>query len=508
MTTTTDQRSERREAPPTPANPPADPRHNSPFTLFVLLLGIFMALLDFFIVNVALPSAQQELHAGSAGIQWVVAAYGIALAAGLISGGRLGDLFGRKQAFILGMLLFTLASAGCAIAPNPSVLIAARAVQGLAAALFMPQVLGIIGSAFSGRAQARAFSGYGLTAGLGAVFGQLIGGALIQANLFDLGWRLVFWINVPIGIVAVVLAVRALPDVRAAAHTRLDPVGTGLLGAAVLLLILPLVEGRSDGWPAWTWCCLAACPALLALFFLHQRRLIGHGGAPVLNPALFSSRAFAVGMPVALVYNLSVASYFFVLALYLQQGRGLSALDSGLLFGAVGVPYLLASMRSGPLAARFGRNLLAVGALVQGVGYALLALTVHQDGPGHSICWLIPSMAVVGAGMGFAFAPMFGLLLAGVDPRHASSASGLLSTVQQIGGATGIAIAGILFFGRLGGHPDAGAYTGAFGAALILLAVVSAVGAALMLFLPDPRRAASPASGASTASSAATAANG
>jgi EmrB/QacA subfamily drug resistance transporter len=497
--TTTELRSDRHKA----LKPPAETRHNSPFTLFVLLLGVFMAILDFFIVNVALPSAQKDLHASTAAIQWVVAAYGIALAVGLVTGGRMGDLFGRKRAFILGMLLFTLASAACGLAPDPSVLIAARAVQGLSAAVFMPQILGIIGAAFSGPAQIRAFTGYGLTAGLGAVFGQLIGGALIQANLWGLGWRLVFWINLPFGVAAALTAVRALPAVRGASRTRLDPVGTGLLAAAVLALILPLVEGRADGWPLWTWACLAACPLLLALFYAHQRRLIAGGGAPVLNPALFKSRAFAVGIPVALVYNLSIASYFFVLALYLQQGRGLSALDSGLLFGAVGGPYLLTSMSSGKYAKRYGRNLLSAGALVQGAGYALMALTEHQDGLGHSICWLIPAMAVVGGGMGFAYTPMFGLVLAGVDPRHASSASGLLSTVQQIGGATGIAVAGIVFFDRLGARVDGLAFTGAFGAALLLLALISAAAAGLMLLLPDPRKAAPAPSGDAVAASAA-----
>lgn len=495
--TTTELRSDRRGG----LKPPADPRHNSPFTLFVLLIGVFMAILDFFIVNVALPSAQKELHASDTGIQWVVAAYGIALATGLVTGGRIGDLFGRRRAFILGMLLFTLASAGCGLAPDQTVLIAARSVQGLSAAVFLPQILGIIGAAFSGPAQVRAFTGYGLTAGLGAVFGQLIGGALIQADLWGLSWRLVFWINVPIGLAAAVMAMRALPAVRGAARTRLDPVGTGLLAAAVLALVVPLVEGRSDGWPLWTWCCLAACPALLALFYAHQRRLIGHGGAPVLNPMLFKSRAFAVGMPVALVYNLTIASYFFVLALYLQQGRGLTALDSGLLFGAVGGPYLLTSMASGKYAKRFGRNLLAVGALVQGLGYGLLALTVHQAGAGHTICWLIPGMAVVGAGMGFAYTPMFGLVLAGVDPRHSSSASGLLSTVQQIGGATGIAVAGIVFFDRLAIHLDAAAFTAAFAAALLLLVLLSVVAAGLMLLLPDPRKAAAAAASTPPASS-------
>jgi EmrB/QacA subfamily drug resistance transporter len=478
--TTTDLRPDRRDT----ARPaPADPRHNSPFTLFVLLIGVFMALLDFFIVNVALPDTQRSLHASSAGIQWIVAGYGIALAAGLVTGGRLGDLFGRKAVFVTGLLLFTAASAACGLAPSQGVLIGSRVAQGLAAALYMPQILGVIGVAFSGPKQVRAFTGYGLTAGLGAVFGQLIGGALIQANLFGLGWRSVFWINVPIGLGAALLALRALPAVHRTGRTRLDPVGGAMLTAAVLALIVPLVEGRADGWPLWTWLCLAAAPVLFGLFYAHQRRLIRHGGEPVLNPVLFTQRAFSVGMPIALVYNLSVASFFFVLALYLQQGRGMTALDSGLLFVALGGPYLATSMRSGRLAARFGRKLMIFGSLVQGAGYALAAVTAHVAA-GDDVCWLIPALAVVGGGMGFAYAPMFGVVLSGVDPQYSSSASGLLSTVQQVGGAGGVAVAGIVFFDTLGVRLDAAGFTAAFGAALILLAGVSVAAAGLMRLLP------------------------
>ena len=472
------------------AKPAADPRHNSPFTLFVLLIGVFMALLDFFIVNVALPDTQRSLHASAAGIQWIVAGYAVALAGALVTGGRLGDIFGRKNMFIAGLLLFTASSAACGIAPSQGVLIGARVAQGLSAALYMPQILGMIGVAFSGARQLRAFTGYGLTAGLGAVFGQLIGGALIQANLFGLGWRSVFWINVPIGLAAALMALRALPTVARAGRTRLDPVGGLLLTAAVLALVVPLVEGRQDGWPLWTWLCLAAAPVLLGVFYAHQRRLIARGGEPVLNPELFTERAFSVGMPIALVYNVSVGSFFFVLALYLQQGRGMTALDSGLLFIALGGPYLATSMRSGRLAARFGRKLMIVGCLVQGAGYALLDLTVHQAGAGHSVCWLIPGLAVVGGGMGFAYAPMFGVVLAGVNPKYSSSASGLLSTVQQIGGAAGIAIAGIVFFGGVGSGTGESGFATGFGAALVLLTAVSVVSAGLMRLLPARRAAA------------------
>ncbi|HET9167883.1 MAG TPA: MFS transporter [Actinospica sp.] len=467
-----------------PAGAKSAARHNSPFTLIVLLTGVFMALLDFFIVNVALPDTQHDLHASSAGIQWVVAGYGLALASGLVTGGRIGDLLGRKNMFVLGLLVFAAASAVCGLAPNSAVLIGARVAQGLGAAIFMPQILGVIGAAFSGAWQARAYTGYGLTAGLGAVFGQLIGGALIQANLFGLGWRSIYWINVPIGLAAALLALRALPGVPRTGRTRLDPVGGLLLTLAVLALILPLVEGRQDGWPAWTWACLAASPVLLGLFYAHQRRLIARGGEPVLNPALFTQRSFAAGMPIAVVYNSAVASFFFVLALYLQLGRGMSALDSGLLFTSVGVPYLATSIRSGKLAARFGRKLMMVGCLGQAAGYALLALTAHLAGGAHSVAWLSPAMAVVGAAMGLAYAPMFGVVLSGVDPKYASSASGLLSTVQQVGGATGIALAGIVFFDRLGAHPASAAFTTAFGVTLLLLAGISLLSGVLMRLLP------------------------
>jgi len=481
--TTTDLRPDRRD-PQARAADERPARHNSPFTLIVLLTGVFMALLDFFIVNVALPSTESDLHASSASIQWVVAGYGLAMASGLVTGGRLGDLFGRKRVFILGLLLFTGASAVCGLAPNSGVLIGARVAQGLGAAVFVPQILGVIGAAFSGAGRARAFTGYGLTAGLGAVFGQLIGGALIQADPFHLGWRSIFWINVPIGLAAALLAVRALPSVPRAGRTRLDPIGGALLTLAVVALVLPLVEGRQDGWPAWTWACLAASPILLGLFYAHQRRLIGRGGEPVFNPVLFGQRSFAAGVPIALVYNIGVGSFFFVLALYLQQGRGMTALDSGLLFIAVGGPYLATSIRSGKLAARFGRKLMMVGCLAQAAGYALLDLTVHEAGGGHSVCWLIPALVVVGAGMGLAYAPMFGVVLAGVDPKHSSSASGLLSTVQQVGGATGIALAGIVFFDGLGARPGDAAFTAAFGSALLLLTGVSVAAAALMRLLP------------------------
>ncbi|HEV2637633.1 MAG TPA: MFS transporter [Actinocrinis sp.] len=460
------------------------PGENSTLTLLVLLAGIFIAILDFFIVNVALPATQHDLHTGSATVQWIVAGYGIALAAGLVTGGRIGDLVGRKRVYLLGLALFTLASAACGLAPDAAALIAARLAQGLSAALLMPQVLALINVAFTGAHRVRAYTGYGLALGLAAVFGQLIGGALIQANVAGLGWRSIYWINVPIGLVTLLLAVRAVPVPERHPRVRLDLAGAGLLSAALVALILPLVDGRQAGWPVWTWCSLAAVPVLLAVFFGYQRRLAAHGGAPLLDPALFGDRAFSAGLSVALVYSQAMASYFFVLALYLQSGRGMTPLSSGVLFTGVGGAYLATSLVSGRWAARLGRQVLALGTCVQGAGYAVLSVSVHWFGHGHSVLCLLPAMIVIGGGMGLTLAPMSGTVLAGVEPRNAAAAAGLLATMQQVGGALGVAVVGMVFFALVGTAPTPATFDRGFGGVLDVLAGICLATAGLVQLLP------------------------
>ncbi|WP_429427688.1 MFS transporter [Nocardia sp. GAS34] len=306
--------------------------HASWGTLLVLLAGIFMATLDFFIVDVAIPGTQADLHASSAAMQWVVAGYGLAVAAGLITGGRLGDMFGRRRIYGLGMALFTVASIVCAMAGGAGELIAARVVQGVGMALVTPQVLGIISVVFAGARQARAFAAYGLTMGLAAVFGQLIGGTLIQADLFGLGWRTIYWINVPVGVIALAVLRRVVPESRGNAGTRLDPYGVGLILAALVALVLPLIQGRTQGWPLWTWLSLATAAVLLGVFAWYQRRLAARGAAPLVDPNLFRDRAFTVGVVLSLAYQMTMGSFFLFLALYLQQGRGMTPLASGALF--------------------------------------------------------------------------------------------------------------------------------------------------------------------------------
>jgi EmrB/QacA subfamily drug resistance transporter len=449
--------------------------------LVVLLSGIFITTLDFFIVNVAIPATQEDLHASPAAIQWVVAGFGLAVASGLITGGRLGDIHGRRRMFAIGLALFTVASAGCGLAADAQMLIAARVLQGVAAALLMPQVLSIVNVLYVGEQRVKAFTAYGLAMGFAGVFGQLIGGVLIQVDLFGLDWRLIYWINVPVGVVALMLTRRLVPESRGEGGASLDLVGTALVTLGLVAVVLPLVQGREQGWPLWTWLSLAVAPLLLGGFALYQRGLGLGGGTPLVPPVLFRERPFSVGITMALVYGMVNAAFFLVLALYLQLGHGMSALESGLLFIALGVGYFMSSAISGKVAAKLGRQVLAAGASVQGVGHLVLVETVTTT---SETLWLIPGLALAGFGMGLVMGPMPATVLAGITPRHAGAASGLLSTAQQVGGALGVALVGIVFYDTLGDVPTAGLFTDAFVNGLWLLTGFCAVVVGLVQMLP------------------------
>ncbi|QMU69229.1 MFS transporter [Streptacidiphilus sp. P02-A3a] len=451
--------------------------------LLVILISTFMTSLDFFIVNVAIPSMQLRLSASTAAIQWIVAGYGLALAATLITAGRIGDILGRRLVLALGLALFTLASTACGLAPGVDVLIAGRVAQGVGGALMTPQLLVLLQTCFLGRVQAKAFAMYGLTMGLGAVFGQLIGGVLIRADLFGLDWRACFLINLPVGLAALALVPRAVPESRAPQRPGLDNTGVLLVTAALLTLVLPLIEGRAQGWPLWTWLCLAASPVLFTVFGVHQHRQVRRGGHPIVHTGLFRSRTFSVGMLAQLVFWAGQGSFFLILALYLQQGRGLTALASGLVFVVIGGGYLATSTVAHLLAARMGRQVLSVGALLMALGLGLLWLAAGGAGGGHgSVAWLVPGLLVDGVGMGMLVAPLTSGMLSGVAPQLAGSASGVLSTAQQVAGALGIAVIGIVFYGGLG---RAGTdFPHAFQLGLLTLALTELLLAGLVRLLP------------------------
>ena len=454
-----------------------EPMHWAP--LLVVLAGVFMTTLDFFIVNVAIPSLQTDLHAGSAAVQFVVAGFGLAFAAGMISAGRFGDLWGRRRIFSIGMALFTLSSALCGVAPSAATLIGARVVQGVAAALILPQVLAILSTVYDGPRRVRAFSAYGLTLGCAGVFGQLIGGGLIRLDVLGLGWRTIFLINVPVGIAALAMVRRVLPESRSPIAARLDPTGAVLITATLVALVLPLVEGRAQGWPTWTYLCLSGSALLAVTTVLHQRVLHRTGGAPTLALGLFRDRAFVVGVLAGLVYALATASFFLVLALYLQQGQGLTPLASGVIFVPLGIGYFLVSAQSGRVAARIGAQVIAVGGAVTAAGYLLLGETAAHLGDA-SVLWLLPGLVVAGAGLGLVMAPLPTITLQSVPAGDAAAASGVLSTAQQVGGALGVAVVGIVFFGAGTGS---GQVPVAFSHSLALLAAFPILAGAVVQFL-------------------------
>jgi EmrB/QacA subfamily drug resistance transporter len=438
-----------------------------------------MVVLDFFIVNVALPSMQSDLHASDGAIEWVVAGYALTSAVLLITAGRLGDQFGRRKMFSVGLALFTLASLACGVAASAEALVAARLLQGAAAAILMPNVLSIIGVVYTGADRTRALTAYGLVLGLAAVSGQLIGGLLVQADIAGLGWRTTFLINVPIGLAALALAPKVVPESRNEHASGLDVAGTLLVTAGLTAVVLPLVEGRQHGWPLWTWVSLAAAPLILGAFVAHQRRLAGRGGTPMLDTTLFAQRSFSAGLLTQFTFWGGQASFFLVLALYLQAGRGLSAMTAGLVFTILAASYLVASMASEGLLQRFGPRVLAVGALTLATGHALLLAAVAEVGVGGSIAPLVPGLLVIGAGMGLVIAPLTTTILSGVDPQRAGAASGMLATTQNVGNAVGVAVTGVIFFGAL--H---GGYDHALQLSLAQLAVLLVAAAALARLLP------------------------
>jgi EmrB/QacA subfamily drug resistance transporter len=445
----------------------------------VVLAGTFMVVLDFFIVNVALPSIQAQLHAGDGALEWVVAGYALTSAVFMISAGRIGDRLGHRQVFSLGLALFTLASAGCGAAGTATELVLARLLQGVAAALLTPSVLSIIGVLYSGPDRVRALSAYGTSMGFAAAGGQLIGGGLIALDPAGLGWRACFLINVPVGIAALLLTPRLVPASGRRGQSRLDAAGTLLATAALTAVVLPLVEGRQHGWPAWTWISLAAAPALVALFLMHQRHLTRAGGTPLLDLGLFSARSFSAGLATQLCFWAGQASFFAVLALYLQEGRGMQPLPAGLLFTILAAAYVVASILVPGLGARHGRAVIRGGAVVLAAGHVLLLGAVASIGVAGSVVALVPGLVLVGAGMGLVLAPLAATILQTLEPERAGAASGMLSTVQNVGNALGVAVTGVIFFGAL-----SGGYAHAFELAVGELALLLIGVAGLTRFLP------------------------
>lgn len=454
----------------------------------VVLIAAFMDLLDATIVSVAAPAISESLGASEAAIQWTLAGYTLALGAGLITGGRIGDQFGRRRVFLLGLAGFTLASVGCALALTPEVLIATRVAQGLAAGLMVPQVFGVIRSSMEPAARAKALGAYGGVLGLASIAGPLLGGLLVDADLFGLGWRTIFWVNIPVAIVGLILGARFLPESREPGSTKLDLPGAALASTAVVLLLLPLVQGRDWGWPWWGFVLLALTVPTAALFILREQRLVARGGQPILDPALLRVRAFVSGLSASLLFFGAIASFFLLLSLYLQLGTGRSALDTGLVILPYAVGSIITSGIGVQLADRAGRALLVSGSLVLAASQVLLLMIVRGGADPSYWAFAVP-LFIGGLGLGLTAPSLVNVVLAGVPAKDAGAAGGVLTTIGQVGNAVGVAVLGVLFFTALeesftGGARPLIAYGDALISILPWQIACYVVAAALMLLLP------------------------
>ncbi|MFJ5377204.1 MFS transporter [Pectobacterium sp. CHL-2024] len=469
------------------------PAVNSPpwLGLSVLLMAGFVTIFDLFVVNVAIPSMQVDLGASFAQIGFIVAGYELAFGVLLITGGRLGDVFGRRRLFVVGMAGFTLASALCGLAPSAGFLIGARILQGLAAALLFPQVYASIRVNFDGDDSRRAFGLLGMTLGLAAIAGQILGGWLVHANLFGLGWRSIFLINVPIGLLAIAAA-RFIPESRTSQRPSLDWMGVALVSVGLTLLLVPLIEGPGQGWPAWSLWMLATATLLLAMFYRQQERRQRVGYLPLVDMRLLLQRRFLLGVLLVLLVYSTSSSFFLCFALLVQTGLGLDPFLAGSIFAPCSVGFVLASLAAPRLVARWGTVVIVAGALVYAVSIGLLIMQVQLAGADLVAVRLIPVLVVVGAGQGFIMTPLLNLVLGFVDEVQAGMASGVISTVQQVGAALGVAVVGILFGTALTTGDDAvaqaGQYVSAFVAGMIYNLIAALLVCILLLMLVRTQR--------------------
>src|SRR5947207_5722817 len=417
----------------------------------VMIVGALMDMIDVTIVNVALPSIRRDLHASATQLEWVVSGYMLAFAAALIIAGNFGDKFGRKRMFLIGAALFGLASLAAGLSGSGAELIAARVVQGVAAATMAPQVLATFRVIFGREERGKAFGIYGAMLGFASAIGLVLGGVLTDANLFGWGWRSVFYVNVPVAVAALIAGARLVPETRDPAARRPNLPGAVLLAGSLVAIVYPLLEGRQLGWPAWVWALLAAGLAGVWVLGVREYRRPSQQVAPLLRPGLFRIPAFAAGLGIQAAFAAGMQGFFLTFALWLQIGEHFSPLKAGLTSVAFSVGSFIGAPAAVPLAQRCGRRILASGAALMVAGLIGVAMMAGHIGVDGSPWPIVPGLAVAGAGLALLVVPLVNVVLAAVPVEVAGGASGLSSTAQQLGGALGVALLGTVFFGYLGG---------------------------------------------------------
>lgn len=416
--------------------------------LYTILMTNFMSLMDVTIVNVALPTIQNDLGMTDSGLEWLVAGFVLALALGLLPMGRTGDIFGKKRLFLIGVACFTGASCLCGLAPTGEFLIAARVLQGISAAIMTPQTLALTQQMFTGEERGSAFALFGLTASLAAVSGPAIGGVLIALDIGGTDWRPIFLINLPIGLLALWLGARLIPPSPGQGKLRQDWIGILLITIATLCLIFPMIEGRSLNWPGWIFAMLLAAPIVAFVFVSWERRQARHGKPELLPTALIGQREYATGAVMIMGLFSTTPAFFFVFALFLQKGLGLTPLQSGLTTIPFSIGIMVSSLVAARLGARWPFRRIFAGLFLYGCGLLALWLTIRL-GSGPVENQFIAPLIVAGLGVGTTISPLFQTTLANVAQESTGSASGALQAFQQCGGAIGVSVIGLFFFGSL-----------------------------------------------------------
>ncbi|MFF2044548.1 MFS transporter [Kitasatospora sp. NPDC058170] len=463
--------------------------------LAIVMTASFMDLVDVTIVNIAVPSIQADTGASFSAVQWVTGGYALAFAIGLITGGRLGDIYGRKRLFLLGIGGFTVASALCGLAGGAEMLVAMRVLQGGTAALMVPQVLSIIHATFPAEERGKVFGLFGAVVGLGAVSGPLIGALLTEWDLFGLAWRPIFLINLPVGIAGLLLGRAFIGESRAEKALKLDLVGVVLASAGLLMLIYPLTHGREAGWPLWGYLSMAGSLPVFVLFVVYERVKTRRDGSPLVELSLFRVKSFAAGIGVQLTFGVVSGIFFLVWTLYMQLGLGWSPLKAG----TTGIPFSIAVSAAAGLSVqqlvpRFGRKVLQAGALVMAAGVLTYIWEAERYGTAIAPWQMALPLVVMGLGMGLIVAPITDAVLAEVPREHAGSASGLINTVNQVGMALGLGLVSVAFFGAMPETPapaEVGtSFNGAFVHAMWWVLGVLVVVFLLMCALPKRKAAA------------------
>lgn len=420
------------------------------FALAIVMTAAFMDLVDVTIVNVAIPSIQKDTGATFASIQWITAGYALAFAAGLITGGRLGDIHGRKRLFLIGMTGFTIASALCGFAANPEMLVASRILQGGMASLMVPQVLSIIHATFPAEERGKVFGMFGAVIGLGAVSGPILGALLTEWNLFGLEWRPIFLINLPVGIAGLILGAKFISESKAPKALKLDLVGVALVTLGLLMLLYPLTRGRELGWPLWGHLSMVGSLVVFGALVAYEKYKAAKDGSPLVELSLFRVKSFAAGIAVQLAFGIAMGIFFLVWTLYMQIGLGWSALRAGL----TGIPFSIAmsaaaGMSVQSLVPKFGRKVLQAGALITALGLLVYIWEARHYGTDIAPWQMALPLVVLGIGMGLIVAPLTDAVLSEVPQEHAGSASGLINTVTQMGNALGLGLVSVVFFGAI-----------------------------------------------------------